>query len=730
MPSSDVADAIALAYGGAPQKPMDTVADAIAQAYAPAQAAPAAAPAAPVPAGQSFTHGMGDLEFGLGQAAEHVPGISQITDGTRWLIRKSLQASGHPDAAALFDPVSSSDFDQIVRQREQTYQQARQAAGQTGIDWWRLAGDTANPLNYLIPGGAAEGVAGRIGQAAMQGGAISAAQPSMTPGSFWWDKAKGFAVGTASGALTGGVIEGAMPAIKGTFNAAKNALGGARQAAASPAAEVIVNDALKARGTDPAALNLNVLAGMKQEVQSALDHDAAPSAEAIANRARAESLPVPVRLMRGQATGDPAAFSAEQNLRGITGVGEPITQRLQQQNAAFIQNLDALGAKNATDSVSTSMQIADKVQGFWDALQAKKSALYDAVRNSQGQPAMMDQFTAVQNIHDALDTPQASHAYDLLPGHIRATLDDLQDGKLPLTVAQMQALDKTWGADARSADGSTAFAINTARRMLNEAPIQDDVGDQARQAYFAARQAHAQQMSLVDPKLPNGMPNPKFQPIVKSVVIDGKPPETLFQQHFMGAAPSVAGKNLAFLSKLDPDAPQAIGQTLMGEIKRQALSSASDERGTVSQSVLIGWANDPVKSARLAALMPKPAVDTFNNLAATVEAAKRFPVAATVNTSNTGSAVVNAGVSMLKNGAAAQIAKRLPIIKQLVSPITEGLKAAKTQTAVNEALSPGVTLKSMLSTTPSQAARRGFASRLIVPGAMAAASVSNSAQEQ
>lgn len=725
MPSSDVADAIALAYNGAPQKPVDTVADAIAQAYAPVTAAPAATPVAPVSAGQSFAHGMGNLEVGLGQAAEHIPGISQVTNGTRWLIRQGLEASGHPDAASLFDPVSSSDFDQIVQQRQQDYQQARQAAGQTGIDWWQLAGEAANPLNYLAPGGVAEGVAGRIGQAAVQGAAVSAAQPSATPGSFWWDKAKGATIGATAGGITGGVVEGVMPTLKMAFNGATKALGGVKNAAASPAAEVIVNDALRSQGADPATLNLNVLSGMKQEVQSALDHDAQPSTQAIVNRARAESLPVPVHLMRGQATGDPMAFSTEQNLRGITGVGEPITQRLQQQNAAFIQNLDALGAKNAPDPVSTSTQMADKIQSLWDGLQTKKNSLYDAVRNSQGQPAMMDQFTAVQNIHDALDTPQASHAYDLLPGHIQSTLDDLADGKLPLTVAQMQALDKTWGADARSADGSTAFAINTARRLLNEAPIQDDVGEEARQAYFAARQAHAQQMSLVDPKLANGMPNLQFQPLVKSVVVDGKAPETLFQQHFMSAAPSVARKNMAFMQQLDPNAPQQIGQTLMGEIKRQALSSASDERGTVSQSVLNGWANDPVKSARLDALLPKPAVDTFHNLAATVEAAKRFPVAATVNTSNTGSAVVNAGVSMLKSGAASQIVKRLPLIKQLVTPISEGLKAAKTQTAVNEALSPGVTLKSMLSASPSQAARRRLASRMVIPGAVAAEGIAN-----
>jgi hypothetical protein len=714
----DVKGAIADAYGGAPQKPVDNIADAISDAYAPVQVTTAPKPGAGPSRSTRFMQGITDLPTGLGQIAEHV--AETPLNGIRWVIRGGLNAIGAHDAASLFANVSTSDFDQIVQQREQDYQKARTDAHQQGIDWWRLGGQAANPVNYLTPGGVAGTVAGRIGQSALQGAGISAAMPSLTPGSFWWDKAKGAVIGAATGTVISGLTEAAMPLIRMGVKAVKSAIGGT-QAAATPAAEAVVNSALASRGVDPASVDLNVLSGMKEEVQSALEHDAEPSVEAIANRARAESLPVPVRLMRGQATGDPAAFSAEQNLRGITGVGEPLTQRLQEQNAAFIQNLDALGARGAPDPVSTGQQIESRVQTMWDGLQAQKESAYQAVRNSRGQPAMMDQFTASQQIREALDTPQAMHAWDTLPGHIQRTVEDLEDGNLPLTVAQMQALDKAWGADARAAastNPSQSYAINTARRILGNAPIQDDVGQEARAAYQAARELHANQMSMLDPKLPNGRPNPSFQPLVKAVVMDGKPAETLFQSHFAGAAPSVASRNVSFLSQLDPGARQEIGQTLMGEIKRTALSSASDERGTISQSVLTGWARDPVKAARMQALLPDPLVQTFRNLASTVEAAKRYPVASTVNTSNTGSAVVNAAISTLKEGAMGQVVKRLPLAR----PIAEGMAAARTQTQVNSALNPGVTLKSLLTATPSQAAARRLTSRLAVPAAIAAES--------
>jgi hypothetical protein len=671
-------------------------------------------PAAPPPPGPPPTaldrakHGLGDAVYGLGRLTQHV-----VPDVVLNGIRKGIG----------LDPQSTEEWDKIATDREQNYQSARAAANQTGIDWWRLAGAAANPLNYAAPARAAT-VLGRVGQAAAQGGALGGIQSSAestTPDSFWWDAARGSATGAGAGGVLGGVVETVAPALRWGLNKSRALVSGQTQAAIPAAADAVVKQALQGAGVQPHSVDLNLLSGMRQDVQSALEHGADISPNAIVNRARAESLPVPINLTRGQATGDAMQFAKEQNLRGVTGVGEPITQRLTSQNAGFIANLDALGAKDATDTVSWGAQYAPKVQAYWDKLQSQKDALYSAVRNSKGQSAAVDGISAADSIKAALDTPQASHAYDLLPSNIKKTIDSLRAGDFPLTIAQSQALDKQWSAMARgTTDGSVAYAINKARALLESAPIADDVGAEARQAYQAAKQAHAQQMSLIDPKLPNGMPNPNFQPIVKAVVQDGKDPSQLFGSHFLNSPPSVARKNVQFLSQIDPNAPKDIGQTLMGEIKRQALTSASDERGTVSEAVLRNWANDPVKSARLDALLPQPAVHTFHNLAATVEAAKKIPVASAVNTSNSGSAVVNAATSMLQNSAFGQIAARLPLARS----VAEGMAQANRQTDVQAALQPGVTLKNLMSATPAQAARRSLTTRALLPAAVGGANQS------
>jgi hypothetical protein len=343
----------------------------------------------------------------------------------------------------------------------------------------------------------------------------------------------------------------------------------------------------------------------------------------------------------------------------------------------------------------------------------------------------MDQFSAVNNIRAQLDTPQASHAFDLLPQNIQRTLGELEDGKIPLTVAQAQSFDKLWGQQARgTSDGSVAHAINVVRSEIMGAPLADSAGEDARNAYMAAKSAHAQQMALTEPKLLNGQPNPQFQPLVKAVVIDGKPPESLFQSHFMGAAPSVAKGNLAFLGQLDPSMPEAIGKTYMGEIKRLALNNASGDRGTVSNAVLSGFARDPVNAARMDALLPAPQVQTFRTLAAAVENAKRFPTAAAVNTSNSGSAIANVATSALKAGALEKLSAftdRVPVLGPILNAktIAAGAKEDRLKAEVAGALNPGVTLKSLLTATPAQATRRAVAGRLAIPAAVTAEGVSN-----
>jgi hypothetical protein len=118
--------------------------------------------------------GLGDIVWGAGQLASHiVPGVQ------------------------------SDIVDQMAKDRETEYEAKRKAAGSTGVDWARMAGNVANPINYV--GGAAIAaptLAGKVALGAGIGATAGALQPATGQGSYWGQKA----IQTAAGAATGGAL--------------------------------------------------------------------------------------------------------------------------------------------------------------------------------------------------------------------------------------------------------------------------------------------------------------------------------------------------------------------------------------------------------------------------------------------------------------------------------------------------------------------------------------------
>lgn len=670
------------------------------------KSAPVPRPTVPLSSGSRFWKGFTDLPTGLGQFTEHV-----AETPLNWLrkgIRGALNLTGATEAAQLFGDVSTKDFDQIVAQRERDYQQERADAHQSGIDWWRIGGNAANPVNYLAPGGAAASVGGRIGQAAAQGAFVGGMSPSAEPGNFWADKAKGAAVGGVAGAATSGVIEAAMPALKWGTSALRKAFGsGADDAAKAAGAERVVNETLKAQGVDPATVDIDVLKSMRQEVKEALDAKMAPNPTAIRNRADAESLPVPVKLMRGQATRDALQFAQEQNLRGIQGIGEPLTNRLTEQNRALVENLNAMGARNAPDPVSSGGTLAEHIRSIDETLKSKVGEAYDAVRNSAGQPAAMDGVQFARNVRASLD-----EEFQFLPKEVQGTIEALSEGKLPLTVKRAQVLDKAWTGLQSGApiSDTTDRAIEIAKQSLLDAPLTDSVGAESIAAYKAAKSLARDRFQLIDS-------NPAYKAVIRGM--KSAEPDQFFKRFVMSGTAREVESLKSLMQAADPKAPELIGRTLMGEIKRGSLNG-SEESGAFSQAKFSKFVNDPVWKARLQSLLPTELVGNLQKLGRVAEVVQRPPVASAVNTSNTGSAVVNA----VKAGAFEKlnrVGSHIPGFATAAKTGAETAKQARLERAVSESLSPGVTIRSLPRLTPEQVAALRAASVIATPAAVAAA---------
>jgi hypothetical protein len=152
--------------------------------------------------GERFATGAGDIARGAEQA-----GARAMERGRGGWLDNLLRSN--PNIAATMDSAlpqpTVAETDARVQQREQDYQARRAAGGDTGMDWWRIGGQTAAtlPAAALMPAGT--GLMGAATAGAVQGAAMGGLQPVTNPDEPFSDqKARqllyGGAVGAAGGA--------------------------------------------------------------------------------------------------------------------------------------------------------------------------------------------------------------------------------------------------------------------------------------------------------------------------------------------------------------------------------------------------------------------------------------------------------------------------------------------------------------------------------------------------
>lgn len=106
------------------------------------------------------------------------------------------------DKTGMVGRLPAGGVDQQVRERDAEYAGQRAAAGESGIDGYRLLGNVLSPANAALAlrAPAAASLAGRVGIGAA-GGAASAGLAPVAEGEFWSEKGQQAATGAALGGL-------------------------------------------------------------------------------------------------------------------------------------------------------------------------------------------------------------------------------------------------------------------------------------------------------------------------------------------------------------------------------------------------------------------------------------------------------------------------------------------------------------------------------------------------
>lgn len=230
-----------------------------------------------------------------------------------------------------------------------------------------------------------------------------------------------------------------------------------------------------AAATSPATLVQQALTTATPEMQALFKDIPIDKANipAVQRHLEADSLPVPVRLTAGQATGDIAQISHEMNLRGQN---PELAYRLNEQNQGLVNNLEEIRHLVAPDAHSTKMIEAS--QGIIDAYKAldetKNTAIRDAYKkleDANGGQFPVDGAALVQKADAALHAKLKS---EFLPSSIRNQLDRFAAGE-PMTFENYEALRTNLAAEIRKAertgDGNAIAALREVYKAADELPM-------------------------------------------------------------------------------------------------------------------------------------------------------------------------------------------------------------------------------------------------------------------
>lgn len=666
--------------------------------------------------------GAKDPLVGAGQLIQHVAGedVANFLRNPANLpmagVMPQLAGAMLPLVTASSSPTTTAELDKKIATEEGAYQGDRAAAGQEGLDWWRIGGTVANPLSWMGPTGAASGIVSGIRAGAQSGALQALMQPVTSEGNFLWDKAVQGAVGAGVGGTLGGALQILKPAFSAATRAVRNVFSKSGEDAAQTAAAKTVNDTLKAAGADPAKVDPNLYSAIQREVADAARMGMDVDPAIMARHADAAALPVPVKLTRGQAARDPMQFAWEHRVAGQQGVGEPINDLMAAQNRALIENLNQLGAGRALSPFEASQRVISHIEGVDAQLRQQIGDAYKLVRDSAGRPARVDNRAFADLSKNMLTEGRPELADlvnrgDFIPAKIRDVYNDIISGKLPLTVDTVQFLDRNWGAIQRAAPEDEALAIGTLRKALNQTPVNDVLGQESMAAYNAAKALAAQRFELI-----------RSSPAYQAIEMGSRKsePDKFFRDFISNANVS----ELKVLKQLiGAENVSMLQNTLISNLKHKALNGASDDNGVFSQAAFNKVLHDDTQAPRIRELFAdnQTTLGQLYRLGRVAEDIIKVPALSKVGHSNTASQMANIVRDVTRSETGQLASAMLPNWMQgLGRTVGDASRRVEESRAVGEAVRPAVTAQPLPRKIPERPATARLTDLISGRGAAAA----------
>jgi hypothetical protein len=246
----------------------------------------------------------------------------------------------------------------------------------------------------------------------------------------------------------------------------------------------------------------------------------------------ADSLPVPIRLTKGQANGDIVQLSNEQNRRGKD---PELAQRFNEQNGLLIENINEIRNRAAPDAYGT--KIIENSQGIIDAYKTidtarneKISTAYKALEDANGGQFPIDGVKLASNAEAMLGKKLKT---EFLPSSIKSQLERFKSGE-PMTFEQFEAMRTNLAAEIRKAersgDGNAETASSIVREALEQLPLTGQAAAKLKPLADSARSLAKERFDML-----------KKDPAYKAAVDDAVPADKFLQKFVVNGV----NKNIA-----------------------------------------------------------------------------------------------------------------------------------------------------------------------------------------
>lgn len=485
-----------------------------------------------------------------------------------------------------------------------------------------------------VIGGAINAGANAIGQGAQALGASPATANKITEAAKFGTNA----------ALTAGAV---VPAMSHLFGKTGE-LGAPEAETAAPAAQPQAAGA-SGRGSVGAAGTSFAQQAAAEGVPDALVQKIAAAEKsgtiqpvAAGRHIEAGSLPVPIELTAGQASGDVQLLSNEMNSRAKN---PELANRFNVQNGQIADNLSAIRDQvspnvNVPSGAPTGQALVDAYKQMDEPITQQISQLYGKARSADGAPAQVDAATPMKDFAAQIGPTR----FNALPSNVQQIFRDASANQVSLpagfeqngssvrsmNVGDLMDIDKTLSGAMRSAtDGSVRHDIGALRDSIVSSQLNPSTaGADAFSAYktaqasararFQAMDADPAYKAAVNDSAPAGEPSPLADDFVRKYIAGGK---TSAVQNMM--------QNLSN----DPLNSELVASGLMDHIRAQAGVDLRTGSGNISQAGLNKAIQNLGDKTRI--VLGPDASQTVDKLGNVARYTQEQPRGSYVNNSNT-----------------------------------------------------------------------------------------------